>query len=249
MLLAIDWASVGIKALQFILSFSILVTIHEFGHYITAKWFKCRVDKFYLFFNPWFSIWKKQIGETEYGLGWVPFGGYVKIAGMVDESMDKEQMKQPAQPFEFRSKPAWQRLIIMLAGVFLNVVLALFLFIMITYTWGEEYLPSKNITYGIYADSLGKKMGLQDGDKIIAIGNKPVENIQTVGGDLMFNNAKNLVVERNGANVSLAVPNGFIGELNKNKFQNFFGIRIPTKVDSVFATASFTENAFKRGII
>src|SRR6478672_8530870 len=138
-LLAIDWSSVGVKTLQFILSFSIIVTLHELGHFITARMFKCRVEKFYLFFNPWFSLWKKKIGETEYGLGWVPFGGYVKIAGMVDESMDKEQMKQPAQPYEFRSKPAWQRLIIMVAGVIVNVLLALFLFVMITYKWGDEY--------------------------------------------------------------------------------------------------------------
>ena len=108
-LLAIDWSTVGVKAAQFILSFSILILLHEFGHYITAKWFKCRVEKFYLFFNPWFSLWKKQKGETEYGLGWIPLGGYVKISGMIDESMDKEQMKLPPQPHEFRSKPAWQR--------------------------------------------------------------------------------------------------------------------------------------------
>ena len=124
MLLAIDWASVGIKTIQFIFSFSILVTLHEFGHYITAKWFKCRVEKFYLFFNPWFSLFKKKIGETEYGIGWVPFGGYVKISGMVDESMDKEQLMKPPEPYEFRAKPAWQRLIIMIGGVVVNILLA-----------------------------------------------------------------------------------------------------------------------------
>ncbi|NDA62118.1 MAG: RIP metalloprotease, partial [Chitinophagia bacterium] len=115
--LAIDWVSVGVKAAQFILSFSILVILHELGHFVTAKWFGCRVEKFYLFFDPFFSLWKKKKGETEYGLGWVPFGGYVKISGMIDESMDTDQMKHPAQPWEFRSKPAWQRLIIMLGGV------------------------------------------------------------------------------------------------------------------------------------
>ncbi|MEO5782911.1 MAG: site-2 protease family protein, partial [Ginsengibacter sp.] len=115
--LAINWSQVGLQAGYLLFSLSILVILHEFGHYITAKWFKCRVEKFYLFFDPWFSIFKKKIGETEYGIGWLPLGGYVKISGMVDESMDKEQMKQPPQPWEFRSKPAWQRLIIMLAGV------------------------------------------------------------------------------------------------------------------------------------
>lgn len=128
-LLAIDWAGVLVKAGQFILSFSILVILHELGHFLPARWFGCRVDKFYLFFNPWFSLWKKKKGETEYGIGWIPFGGYVKIAGMIDESMDKEQMKLPPQPHEFRSKKAWQRLIIMLGGIIVNVLLAIVTFI------------------------------------------------------------------------------------------------------------------------
>src|ERR671912_899365 len=128
-LLATNWTEVGVKAGQFILSFSIIVVLHELGHYLPAKWFKCRVEKFYLFFNPWFSLVKKKIGETVYGIGWLPLGGYVKISGMVDESMDKEQLKLPPQPWEFRSKPAWQRLIIMLGGVTVNVILALIIFI------------------------------------------------------------------------------------------------------------------------
>lgn len=135
-LLAIDWGSVGVKAGQFILSFSILVVLHELGHFLPAKWFGCRVEKFYLFFDPWFSLFKKKKGETEYGLGWIPFGGYVKIAGMIDESMDKEQLKKPAESWEFRSKPAWQRLIIMIGGVFVNVLLAIVIFIGITWYLG-----------------------------------------------------------------------------------------------------------------
>ena len=166
-LLAIDWAVVGIKAVQLILYLSILVVLHEMGHFLPAKWFKCRVEKFYLFFDPWFSIVKKKIGETVYGIGWLPLGGYVKISGMMDESMDKEQMKLPPQPWEFRSKPAWQRLIIMIGGVTVNLLLGFFIFAMILFVWGEEYLPAKNLKYGIYVDSLGKKIGLQDGDKII----------------------------------------------------------------------------------
>src|ERR1700749_12487 len=134
-LLAIDWGSVGIKVIQFILSFSILVILHEMGHFLTARWFKCRVEKFYLFFNPWFSLFKKKKGETEYGIGWIPLGGYVKISGMIDESMDREQMKQPPKPYEFRSKPAWQRLIIILGGIIVNVLLAIFIFIAITWKW------------------------------------------------------------------------------------------------------------------
>src|SRR6201991_3284076 len=135
-LLAIDWSSVGIKILQFILSFSILVVLHEAGHFFPARWFKCRVEKFYLFFDPWFSVFKKKIGETVYGIGWLPLGGYVKISGMIDESMDKEQMKQPPQPHEFRSKKPWQRLIIMIGGVTVNLILGFLIFAMILWHWG-----------------------------------------------------------------------------------------------------------------
>src|SRR5919205_498729 len=209
-LLAIDWSVVGVKTLQFILSFSILVTLHELGHFISARIFKCRVEKFYLFFNPGLSLWKKKIGETEYGLGWVPFGGYVKISGMVDESMDKEQLKKPAEPWEFRSKPAWQRLIIMVGGVIVNIVLAIALFIMIMYVWGEEYLPAKNLAYGVHADTLGAKMGIMDGDKIVAIGGKPVDNIETVEAEIILSEAKQLQVERNGHAVNLQIPEGLV---------------------------------------
>ena len=146
-LLTIDWSSVGLKIAQLLLSLSILVILHEFGHYITARWFKCRVEKFYLFFDPWFSIFKKKVGETEYGIGWLPLGGYVKISGMVDESMDKEQMKQPAQPWEFRSKPAWQRLIIMIGGVTVNILLAFIIYAMIMFVWGEKQVKNDSLKY------------------------------------------------------------------------------------------------------
>ena len=149
-LLAIDFSSVAVKTGQLILSLSILVVLHELGHFIPAKLFKCRVEKFYLFFNPWFSLFKVQKGETEYGIGWIPFGGFVKISGMIDESMDKEQMKLPPQDYEFRSKPAWQRLIIMIGGVVVNILLAIVIFIGITSYWGEEYLPAKNLLMFIH---------------------------------------------------------------------------------------------------
>src|ERR1700750_487943 len=132
-LLSINWAQVGLQAGQLLLALSILIILHEFGHYITAKWFKCRVEKFYLFFNPYFSLVKKKIGETEYGIGWLPLGGYVKNAGLIDESMDKEAMKLPPQPWEFRSKPAWQRLIIMLGGIIVNVLLAFIIYAMVLF--------------------------------------------------------------------------------------------------------------------
>ena len=232
-LAAIVWSSVGVKALQFVLSFSILVTLHELGHFLTARWFKCRVEKFYLFFNPWFSLWKKKVGETEYGIGWIPFGGYVKIAGMMDESMDKEAMKEPAKPYEFRAKPAWQRLIIMCAGVVVNVILALVLFIMITYVWGEEYIPAKKVTYGIYADSLGRQLGLQSGDKILALDGKAPETVDIVPVDIVLKETKVVTVERAGQQLNLNVPSNFAEKLNKSKLERFATYLIPVIVDSV----------------
>src|SRR4030066_906279 len=141
--------TIVIKILQLLLSLSILVIIHEFGHFIFAKYFKTRVEKFYLFFDPWFSLFKRKVGETEYGIGWVPLGGYVKVSGMIDESMDKEQMKQPPQPYEFRSKTAGQRLLIMTAGVIFNFISALIIYVCVLYGWGETYLPVSNVKYGI----------------------------------------------------------------------------------------------------
>ena len=232
-LLAINWSLVGVKVLQFILSFSILVTLHELGHFLTARLFKCRVEKFYLFFNPWFSLWKKKIGETEYGIGWVPFGGYVKISGMIDESMDKEQMKLPPQPYEFRAKPAWQRLIIMTGGVIVNVILAIVLFIFIINKWGEEYLPPQNMTWGIHADSLGRKIGLMDGDKIVSIDNKVTEDFGTLSKNIVLDNAKSIQVDRNGQRISINIPGHFGSELNANKLAGFAYIRVPVIVDSV----------------
>lgn len=245
-LLAIDWPAVGVKAAQFVLSFSILVILHELGHFLPARWFKCRVEKFYLFFNPWFSVVKKKIGETEYGLGWIPLGGYVKISGMIDESMDKEQMKQPPQPWEFRSKPAWQRLIIMLGGVTVNVILALIIFIMITWVWGERYIPMQNLKYGVYADSLGKKIGVEDGDKIVAVGGKPVEKVGTVGAEIITTEAKSITIERNGQRIELAIPEGFIKQLNENKLGGFTYIRIPLIVDTVLKKARIISGTIQK---
>ncbi|RXK87094.1 RIP metalloprotease RseP [Filimonas effusa] len=241
-LAAIVWSSVGIKALQFVLSFSILVTLHELGHFLTARWFKCRVEKFYLFFNPWFSLWKKKVGETEYGIGWIPFGGYVKISGMMDESMDKEAMKEPAKPYEFRSKPAWQRLIIMIAGVVVNVILALVLFIIITYVWGKEYIPAERVTYGIYADSLGREMGLKTGDRILALDGKAPETVDVVPIDLTLKGTKVVTVQREGQRLDLPVPKGFAKKLNKNQLKGFVTYLMPVIVDSV-SNVKLTGNA------
>jgi len=246
-LLAIEWASVGVKVLQFILSFSILVVLHELGHFLPARWFKCRVEKFYLFFNPWFSLFKKKIGDTEYGLGWIPFGGYVKISGMIDESMDKEQMQQPAQPWEFRSKPAWQRLIIMLGGVTVNVLLAFAIFIMVMWVWGESYIPVSNLKYGLYADSLARKMGLQDGDNIIAVAGKPLEKQGSAGSEMIMNEAKTITITRNGDTMNLNVPAGIIGQLNKNRLGGFTIMRYPQVIDSVMPWAKITAGDLRKG--
>jgi regulator of sigma E protease len=243
-LLAIDWGVVGIKTAQLILSFSILVVLHELGHFLPAKWFGCRVEKFYLFFNPGFSLFKKQIGETEYGLGWIPFGGYVKIAGMIDESMDKEQMKLPAENWEFRSKPAWQRLIIMLGGVTVNVLLAIVIFIGITWKWGEEYLPPQNTIYGLQADSLGRQMGLVDGDIITKVNGVPVKDELRVTPQIITSEAKHVTVLRNGQSVELPVPEGMVRALNSSKGSNFASIRFP----GVVGDFSKKSNAQKAGL-
>lgn len=230
-LLAIDWSGFFANVGQFILAFSILVILHEMGHFLPAKWFGCRVDKFFLFFNPWFSLWKTKVGETEYGLGWIPLGGYVKIAGMIDESMDKEQMKMPAQPWEFRSKPAWQRLIIMLGGVIVNFVLALVLFAMILFVWGEERLPMKNLKYGLGTDSLARSVGLRDGDIVTAVNGKPVEYYNDLMKRLAFSDKVNMTVQRNGADTTIVFPAGVIGKLTKNQLQGFLLPQYPAIIE------------------
>src|ERR1700750_2333705 len=170
-MLAIDWANVGIKAAQLILSLSLLVIVHEFGQFLPAKIFKCRVEKFFLFFDPWFALVKKKVGDTVYGIGWLPLGGYVKISGMIDESMGREQMKQPPKEWEFRSKPAWQRLIIMLAGIIMNVLVAFVIYAFILMTWGEKTVPVDSLKYGVqvHDSTLYNKIGLRNGDRILAI--------------------------------------------------------------------------------
>ncbi len=247
--LAINWADVGSQILQLILSLSILVAIHEFGHYITAKWFKCRVEKFYLFFDPWFSIFKKKIGETEYGIGWLPLGGYVKIAGMVDESMDKEQLAKPPQAWEFRSKPAWQRLIIMLAGVTMNMLLAFVIYGMVLFVWGEKKINNNSINNGIYcADSLLFKFGFQNGDKIVSIDGKPANYFEDVPGNLIIGNS--IVVERAGKDKIIDLPKNLLGQLAelKKKGVGFLEIRRPAIVGDMSDKFFDTLNAKKAGL-
>lgn len=184
-----------IKALQLILSLSILVVLHEFGHYIPAKLFKTRVEKFYLFFNYKFSLFKTKIGETEWGIGWIPLGGYVKIAGMIDESMDTEQMNAPAQPWEFRSKPAWQRLIIMTGGVIVNLVLGIIIYIGIVGTWGENLMNPKDVDKGLSVAPMLEKYGFQSGDVVLTADGKVLEDAMEVNKEIMLRGATTFEVK------------------------------------------------------
>ncbi len=206
-----------IKILQFLLSLSIIVIIHEFGHFIFAKLFRTRVEKFYLFFDPWFSIFRKKVGDTEYGIGWIPLGGYVKISGMIDESMDREQMKQPPQPYEFRSKSSGQRLLIMTAGVIFNFISALIIYVGVLYAWGETYLPTSNVKYGIVTDSVGYSIGLRNGDKIISVDNQKIENFAQITSDIVLNSRKTIQVERNGEIVDINIPVEYIAQMLKGR--------------------------------
>jgi regulator of sigma E protease len=216
MLLAINWMEFGIKAAQLLLSLSILIIFHEFGHYITARWFRCRVEKFFLFFDPWFAIAKKKVGETVYGIGWLPLGGYVKIAGMVDESMDKEAMKQPPQPWEFRSKPAWQRLIIMIGGVTVNVILAFLIYAMILYVWGEKKIPMTSLKNGVWvADSLLYKAGLRSGDEILSVNGNAVDYFENINAAVLT--GEKIELKRSGNPLTITLPVNLIEQLVENK--------------------------------
>ncbi|MFO7622352.1 MAG: RIP metalloprotease RseP [Bacteroidales bacterium] len=206
-----------IKILQFVLSLSILVVIHELGHFLLAKLFKTRIEKFYLFFDPWFSIFKIKRGDTEYGMGWLPLGGYVKISGMIDESLDKEQMKKPPQPWEFRSKPSWQRLLIMTGGVIMNFILAMLIYVAVLYAWGETYLPTTNVSYGIVTDSTGLEMGLRNGDKILSVDNQYIENFNHIVSDIILNSRKTIQVERDGQRVNIDIPQEYVQKILKGQ--------------------------------
>lgn len=221
--------SVITQIAQFLLSLSILVFLHEMGHFVFAKLFRTRVEKFYIFFNPWFSLFKKKIGETEYGLGWLPLGGYVKISGMIDESMDKEQMKQPPQPYEFRSKPAHQRLLIMIGGVLVNFILALVIYSLMLYIWGEQYLPTKNAIYGISCDSVALNIGLRDGDKILSVDNQEIKKFHDIFHDIIVDDMRSIQVERDGEKINIPILNEHIASLLKSEY--FIQPRFPFVVD------------------
>lgn len=236
---------------QFILSLSLLIVLHECGHFFPARWFNTRVEKFYLFFDPWFSVFKKKIGDTEYGIGWLPLGGYVKISGMVDESMDTEAMKLPPQPWEFRSKKAWQRLIIMIGGVTVNILLGFLIFGLMAWHYGEDYLPASGVKNGIEVDSLGLQLGLKSGDKILTIGGKPFDKFddRAVLRGVVFDGVRNLEVERNGQKTNINIPADAVDMLTKfdNKDKSLFYPRVPLVVGEIEKDAPAEKGGLKLG--
>ncbi|WP_163398517.1 RIP metalloprotease RseP [Flavobacterium fluviatile] len=222
-----------IKLSQFLLSLSLLIILHELGHFIPAKLFKTRVEKFYLFFDVKFSLFKKQIGETVYGIGWLPLGGYVKISGMIDESMDKEQMALPPQPWEFRSKPAWQRLIIMLGGVTVNFILAFVIYIGMAFVYGETFVANADLKDGVLIENpVMLKTGFKTGDKILAIDGKKVENFDN---ELNMNiiMSKEVLIERNGQQQKINMPNDFVDQLSKYEKSPLVDMRVPFAIKDV----------------
>ncbi|MGD9492511.1 MAG: RIP metalloprotease RseP [Bacteroidales bacterium] len=236
-----------IKIVQLLLSLSILVILHEFGHYITARIFKTRVEKFYLFFDPWFSLFKFKKGDTEYGIGWLPLGGYVKISGMIDESMDKEQMKQPAQPWEFRSKKAWQRFIIMVAGVVMNVLLAMLIYILMLSAWGEKYLPNAELKDGIAVDSLAMQTGLRTGDKVLKVDDIVIEDFFDIVPNMLLENAKTLTIVRNDSEQVLDIPSDFVKKMIDSERANMIMPRMPMIIDSIVPNSVNANSKIKKG--
>lgn len=238
----------GVQVGQLILSLSILVILHEFGHYITARWFGCRVEKFYLFFDPWFSLFKKKVGETEYGVGWLPLGGYVKISGMIDESMDKEALKLPPQPFEFRSKPAWQRLIIMLGGIIMNIITAFVIYVFISIVWGEKKVPMNSLKYGVAVqDSLMYDLGFKNGDKILEVNSKPVNDFLELPLQLILGD--NVKIERDGKQTQFNLPVNLIGKLVEKKRSKtpLFSVRTEALIMDVLPDSAAAKAGIKKG--
>ena len=235
-----------IKIIQVLMSLSLLVAIHEFGHYIVARIFKIRVEKFYIFFDPWFSLFKWKKGETEYGIGWVPLGGYVKIAGMIDESMDLEQMKAPVQPYEFRAKPAWQRLMVMLAGVTMNVLLAMLIYTGIRYVYGESYLRNEDAKWGYTFSEAGERLGFRDGDKVILVDGEVLDGVNDLRNKLLLTEGgREVVVNRGGEQVSINISFDDLLQMRRNReYETLYELRFPFIIDSVAS-----ESALAAGLL
>ena len=237
-----------IKATQLLLSLSILIVLHEFGHFIPARIFGCRVEKFYLFFDVKYSLFKKKIGETVYGIGWLPLGGYVKISGMIDESFDKEQMKKPAQPWEFRSKPAWQRLIIMLGGVTVNLLLGFLIYMMVLFVWGKETLPQENLPLGLEPSEFIQEIGFDKGDKIIDVDGEELDNVLDINRILLLRPVENVKVEKlNGSISEINIPKNIGKDIFQSGQINSFTPLFSASVDSVFNDSPALNAGMKPG--
>ena len=237
-----------IKATQLLLSLSILIALHELGHFIPARIFGCRVEKFYLFFDIKYSLFKKKIGDTVYGIGWLPLGGYVKISGMIDESFDKEQMSKPPQPWEFRSKPAWQRLIIMLGGVTVNLAVGFIIYMMVLFIWGKETLPQENIPLGMQPSSIVQKIGFEKGDKIIDVDGKEIDNVLDINKMLLFRPIEYVTVEKsNGSLSEILIPSDLGSEIFKSGQINSFIPIFPAEIDSVVPDSPALNSGLESG--
>ena len=239
-----------IKVLQFFMSLTLLVAVHEFGHFIVARIFKIRVEKFYIFFDAGFSLWKKKFGDTEYGLGWLPLGGYCKIAGMVDESMDKEQLASEPQPWEYRAKPAWQRFFVLIAGVTMNVVLAFFIYCGISFSYGSQYISNEDMIYGYEFSQSAEQLGFRDGDRIVTIGGEKVENINSILPKILLAK-ENCEVEvvREGAPYRFVLDNEILNIMRKeNVFESeqLYSPLVPFVVDSL-ASPTSVQSGLQRG--
>ncbi|MBO0331122.1 RIP metalloprotease RseP [[Muricauda] lutisoli] len=237
-----------IKTIQFFLSLSLLIVLHELGHFIPAKLFKTRVEKFYLFFDVKFSLFKKKIGETVYGIGWLPLGGYVKISGMIDESMDKEQMREEPKPWEFRSKPAWQRLIIMLGGVTVNFILAVIIFIGLVFTYGEQYIANDSLRDGIWVTekSLGDELGVKTGDKVLSVDGKKIEALQQILPEMVY--GESYTIERDGQVIEKKIPVDFIQTLSEDKDKaRFIYYRVPFVISAIPKKSPNVDSGLQKG--
>ncbi|MBN2742548.1 MAG: RIP metalloprotease RseP [Marinilabiliaceae bacterium] len=236
-----------IKAGQLILSLSILVILHEFGHFFFARLFKTRVEKFYLFFDPWFSLFKYKKGDTEYGIGWLPLGGYVKISGMIDESMDKEQMKQPAQEWEFRSKPAWQRLLIMIGGVSVNFITAIVIYWMLLYSFGQQYIPASEAKWGFHYATQMHELGIKDGDIVVKADSVNINTPTDITHAILLDEAKTLSVRRGDSLFSVIIPADFKDRMLREKIKMLAELQIPFVVDSVIPGMNAAKAGIQKG--
>lgn len=236
------------KGIQLLLSLSILIVLHELGHFIPAKIFKTRVEKFFLFFDVKFALFKKKFGDTVYGIGWLPLGGYVKISGMIDESMDKQQMEQPPQPWEFRTKPAWQRLIIMLGGVTVNLVLGFLIYMMILFVWGKNTLPNSALPMGLGVSPLAKEIGFEKGDQILSVDGKPLEVALDINKMLLIRSIEEVQVERaNGNKVNIPIPVNIGDRMFTSGQLSILYPRFPAEIDSVLIDNGAYAAGFKAG--